>query len=432
MKKSLKIGSVAGIGIFLHWTFLLLVAALFGVYAWQTASTAAALAGIALVLAVFACVILHELGHALTARHFGVPTRSITLYPIGGLARLERIPSDPIKEFWIAVAGPAVNVAIAAVLAAGLLALGRPFETAVLSDPGSHVLSTLLWINLALAGFNLLPAFPMDGGRVLRALLAMRQDYAQATQTAANVGQGMAILFGLIGLVNFNPILLFIALFVYVGAQQESRQAVFRRLTEGTPVRQAMMTRFTTLAPDDTLGNAVDELLAGTDHDFPVVENGRVVGLLRRKRLIEALSHHERDTPVREVADERCFTTDAGAPLDEAFRQMNESSTSTVPVIENGHLVGLLTLENVGELIMVSSALRSRETAAAPERHDLGASPIRRRIERGGADGPDAPAPDAPAPDAPAPDASDRSPADAGPPPGPDPSSRPVSSDPGG
>jgi Zn-dependent protease len=439
MKKSLKIGSVAGIGIFLHWTFLLLVAALFGVYAWQTASTAAALAGIGLVLAVFACVILHELGHALTARHFGVPTRSITLYPIGGLARLERIPSEPIKEFWIAVAGPAVNVAIAAVLAVGLVALGRPFEMAVLSDPSGHVLSTLLWINLALAGFNLLPAFPMDGGRVLRALLAMRQDYAQATQTAANVGQGMAILFGLIGLLNFNPILLFIALFVYVGAQQESRQAVFRRLTEGTPVRQAMMTRFTTLAPDDTLGDAVDELLAGTDHDFPIVENGHVVGLLRRKRLIEALSTHGRETPVRDVADERCFTADAGAPLDEAFRQMNESNTSTVPVIEGGHLVGLLTLENVGELIMVSSALRSRQTGAAPERHDLGASPIRRRTERGTADeaGASSSSPPGTGPaegrgraDADTSDPRDRSPAD-GSASGPDPSSRSVSSDPG-
>ncbi len=364
MKRSLKIGSVAGIGIFLHWTFLLLVAALGAFYYYvQGESLGGAVAGIGLILAVFTCVVLHELGHALTARRFGVGTRSITLYPIGGLARLKRIPSEPMKEFWIAIGGPIVNLVIAVVLGALLLAFGGPFDWAVLRSPGNHALASLMWINLALAGFNLLPAFPMDGGRVLRALLAMRQDYAQATQTAANVGQAMAILFGLFGLLTFNPILLFIALFVYVGAQQESQQAMYRAFTEGTPVRQAMVTRFATLSVDDTLDQAVDELLAGTDHDFPVVDDGQTVGLLRRKQLIQALSSHDRDTPVAEVADVEFFTTDPGAPLDEVFQRMNEASCTTVPVEEDGRLVGLLTLENVGELIMVSSALRSRSAA---------------------------------------------------------------------
>jgi Zn-dependent protease/predicted transcriptional regulator len=363
MKRSLKIGSVAGIGIFLHWTFLLLVVALGAFYYVRSESLGGAVAGVGLILAVFACVVLHELGHALTARRFGVGTRSITLYPIGGLARLQRIPSEPMKEFWIAIGGPAVNLAITVVLGAVLLALGGSFDPTVLRSPGSHTIASLMWINLALAGFNLLPAFPMDGGRVLRALLAMRQDYAQATQTAANVGQAMAILFGLFGLLSFNPILLFIALFVYVGAQQESQQAMYRAFTEGTPVRQAMVTRFATLGGDDTLDDAVDELLAGTDHDFPVVDDGAAVGLLRRKQLIEALSSHDRDTPVRKVADHEFFTTEPGAPLDQVFQKMNEASCTTVPVEEDGRLVGLLTLENVGELIMVSSALQGRSSA---------------------------------------------------------------------
>jgi CBS domain-containing protein len=245
-----------------------------------------------------------------------------------------------------------------------LLAFDGSFNPAVLRSPGSHTLASLMWINLALAGFNLLPAFPMDGGRVLRALLATQQDYAQATQTAANVGQAMAILFGLFGLLTFNPILLFIALFVYVGAQQESQQAMYRAFTEGTPVRQAMVTRFATLGVDDTLDDAVDALLAGTDHDFPIVEDGQVVGLLRRKQLIQSLSARDRSTPVREVADPGCFTTEPGAPLDEVFQKMNEASCTTVPVVaEGGRLVGLLTLENVGELIMVSSALKSHSAA---------------------------------------------------------------------
>jgi Zn-dependent protease/CBS domain-containing protein len=365
MKRSFKIGSVAGIGIFLHWTFLLLVAAIFAYYYFQSESLGAAAVGLGLVLAVFVCVILHELGHALTARHFGVPTRSITLYPIGGLARMERIPSEPMKEFWIAIGGPAVNVGIAAVIALGLLGAGGTFAPGALQSPGSHVLPSLMWINVALAGFNLLPAFPMDGGRVLRALLALRQDYARATQTAANVGQAMAFLFGLIGIMWFNPVLLFIALFVYVGAQQESKQAMYRAFTEGTPVRQAMVTRFTTLGVEDTLDDAVNELLAGTDHDFPVVDNGTIVGLLRRKQLIEALSEHDRDTPVTEVANPDFFTVDPGAPLDEVFQRMNTADCSTAPVVQNGRLVGLLTLENVGELIMVSSALEAPTRAEA-------------------------------------------------------------------
>jgi Zn-dependent protease/CBS domain-containing protein len=376
MKRSLKIGSVYGIGIFLHWTFLLLVAAIFAYYYVQSQSLGAAVSGMGLILAVFLCVILHELGHALTARRFGVPTRSITLYPIGGLARLERIPSEPMKEFWIAIGGPAVNVVIAVVLALLLLVTGGTFAPDALQSPGQHLIASLMWINAVLAGFNLLPAFPMDGGRVLRSLLALRQDYAQATQTAANVGQGMAILFGLIGIMWFNPILLFIALFVYVGAQQESRQAMYRAFTEGTPVRQAMVTRFATLSVDDTLDDAVDELLAGTDHDFPVVEDGRIVGILRRKQLIQSLSDHDRDTPVAEVADRDFVTTEPGAPLDEVFQQMSAESRSTVPVVDGHQLVGLLTLENVGELIMVSSALESHSYRDV-QREQLSDAPLR-------------------------------------------------------
>ena len=377
MKRSLRIGSVAGIGIFLHWTFLLLIAAIFGFYYVQSQSIAAALAGMGLILGVFVCVVLHELGHALTARRFGVGTRSITLYPIGGLARLQRIPSEPMKEFWIAVGGPAVNLVIAAVLGVVLLLLDGTFNPEALRAPGRHTVASLMWINLALAGFNMLPAFPMDGGRVLRALLALRQDYAKATQTAANVGQVMAILFGLFGLLSFNPILLFIALFVYVGAQQESQQAIYRAFTEGTPVRQAMVTRFATLGGDDTLDDAVDELLAGTDHDFPIVQDGTIVGLLRRKQLIQALSAHDRDTPVREVAADDFLTTEPGAPLDEVFQRMNAESCTTVPVVESGRLVGLLTLENVGELIMISSAIQGRAPAAI-RRSDVNDDTVRK------------------------------------------------------
>lgn len=360
MKNALNVGSIAGIGIRLHWTFLLLLAGIFAFYLFQGNSVAAALMGVALILAVFACVVLHELGHALTARRFDVPTRDITLYPIGGVARLQRIPEEPMREFWIAIAGPAVNVVIAAVLLAVIFVTGASLSPAAFIDPGRNFLGTLMWLNVILVGFNLLPAFPMDGGRVLRSLLAVRMDYARATQIAANVGQGMAILFGIVGLVGFNPILLFIALFVYIGAQQEAQQAMMRAVTEGIPVRQAMMTRFSMLQPDDTLAKAMDELLAGSDQDFPVVDDGRIAGILTRKKLVSALSEHGRDALVRDFMEPECFDVEDRAMLQEALQKMSESGCSTVPVVRNGDIVGLLTLENVGELMMISSALKKK------------------------------------------------------------------------
>ncbi len=360
MKSAIRIGSVAGIELRLHWTFLLLVAGIFAFYLFQGSTVAGALIGVALILAVFGCVVLHELGHALMARRFDVPTRDITLYPIGGVARLQRIPEEPMLEFWIAIAGPAVNVAIAAVLLLVLIVTGGSLSPQAFTDPMHNIAGTLMWLNLILAGFNMLPAFPMDGGRVLRSLLAVRMDYAHATQIAANVGQGMAILFGIVGLVGFNPILLFIALFVYVGAQQEAQEAMMRAVTEGVPVRQAMMTRFRTLHPDDTLAHAMDELLAGSDQDFPVVEDGRIVGILTRRNLVSGLSSKGRDARVREFMQPECFEVDERAMLQEALQRMSEMRCSTVPVVRNGEIVGLLTLENVGELMMITSALKQR------------------------------------------------------------------------
>lgn len=369
MKNAFKIGSVAGIGIYLHWTFLLLIAGLLALYLFQGNSLPATLAGIGLIVALFTCVVLHELGHALTARRFDVPTRDITLYPIGGVARLQRIPEEPMKEFWIAIAGPAVNVVIAAVLALVLLATGLPFlpegETAALFGPETNAVATLLWLNVLLVGFNLLPAFPMDGGRVLRALLATRLDYALATRIAANIGQGMAILFGLVGMFNFNPILLFIALFVYIGAQQEAQQAMMRTLTQSITVRQAMMTRFRVLSSTDTLGTAVQELLAGSEQDFPVVEDGRIAGVLTRKNLMRALAQSGPEAPLGDFISRDCFTVADTAMLDEAFQRMRESGCSTIPVMRGGQLVGLLTLENVGELMMIETALQRAPGAHA-------------------------------------------------------------------
>ena len=256
MKWSIKLGKLLGIDVYLHFTFLLLLAFLGFVYWRATQNVEAALRGVAFIVALFGCVVLHELGHALMARRYGIKTRDITLLPIGGIARLEKMPEKPMQEFWVALAGPAVNVVIAAVLFVGLAATGGFTPVEEISVTGGSFWQRLMVLNLFLVAFNLLPAFPMDGGRVLRALLAMRLGRRRATAIAANVGQGMAILFGIVGFF-YNPFLIFIAIFVYLGAQAEAGMVEMQSALAGLRVRDAMMTRFRTLAAQDTLAKAV-------------------------------------------------------------------------------------------------------------------------------------------------------------------------------
>jgi Zn-dependent protease len=228
MKKSLRVGTVSGIDVFLHWTFLVMMAGFFVFYLYTWGSVVAALAGIGLMATVFVCVVLHELGHAMMARRFGIPTLDITLYPIGGVARLQRMPREPRQELWIALAGPAVNLAIAGVLYLVIGALGQPLAaSAALASP-ANVLGALMWFNLLMVGFNLIPAFPMDGGRVLRAGLANRIGYSRATQIAGVIGQFIALLMAIFGIFSGQYTLIFIAVFVIFAAQQEMKHAIMK------------------------------------------------------------------------------------------------------------------------------------------------------------------------------------------------------------
>lgn len=358
MNWSWKIATIRGIGVYVHWTFLIIVAWTLFVHYGQGEDTATALKGVGFVLAVFGCVLLHELGHALAAQQFGIPTKDITLLPIGGLARLERIPEEPLQELWVAIAGPLVNVVIAGILflvTGGLAGLEHvASQEQFVRGP---FLQELMLINIFLVVFNLLPAFPMDGGRVLRALLAMKMDYVRATKVAASVGQFMAILFGFVGLFN-NIFLLFIALFVYLGAQEEANAVQVRSLFRGIPVRDAMITHFRALTPRDPLSLATKELLAGTQQDFPVVDGDKVVGLLTRAELMKAISEGGTDLPVDQVMRRDCPSVTETAMLDQVFPRMREGNCSSVPVLRNGRLVGMLNLENVGEFLMIQSALR--------------------------------------------------------------------------
>ncbi|HEX5832043.1 MAG TPA: site-2 protease family protein [Gemmatimonadaceae bacterium] len=361
MRWSLRLGHLAGIALYVHVTFLLLLAWV-ALLAWRQGDGArAALGGVLYVLAIFAIVVLHELGHALTARRYGIVTRDIVLLPIGGVARLERMPEEPRAELAIAVAGPMVNVVLAALCYALLRASGGTLADASVATTGHSWLASFTIANLVLAGFNILPAFPMDGGRVLRALLSMRVDRTRATEIAARVGQGFALLFGLYALLAPNFLLLFIALFVWMGAQGEAAAVQGAATLAGVPVSQVMITDLRTLSPDAPLRAAVDHVLAGFQQDFPVVEQGRVVGVLTRAALLRALS---RDGPEAAVATamERDFASaDPREPVERALERLRRGPDRTImPVLREGELVGVLTAENVGEFLLVQSALDRR------------------------------------------------------------------------
>ena len=355
MKGSFKIGAIGGIGIYLHWTFAILMGWLFIASFIQGQTIGKAIAPLLFILSLFACVLLHELGHALTAKRFGIKTRDITLLPIGGLARLERIPEKPMQEFWVALAGPLVNLVIAALLFASI-AIERGiqpiFDRALLAN---DFLIRLAWLNLFILAFNLLPAFPMDGGRILRALLAARLGRRQATRIAAKIGQMMAVLFGLIGFL-YSPLLIFIAIFVYIGAQAEAELVETTSLIEGLQVKDAMMTRFRTLASQDKVETAIFELLAGSQEDFPVALATGELGVLRRKDVLRSVAEHRTDAPVSEFVSHNCESVKSTASLERTLETMRQSECKTIPVADDGHIVGLLTMENIADLVMLRSA----------------------------------------------------------------------------
>ena len=351
MSWSIPIIRIAGIQLRIHVTFLLLIA-------WVALGSASAAV---FVLLLFLCVVLHEFGHAFAAKAYGISTPDITLLPIGGVARLERMPEEPKQELVIAIAGPLVNVIIALCL---YVVIGsRELMNPAIVQRGD-MLTQLLQINVVLVLFNLLPAFPMDGGRVLRALLATRLSFARATQIAANVGQAFAFIFGFIGLF-WNPFLLFIALFVYIGASQEAALAQMRDVSRRFPVSSAMVREFRSLPDTATLEEAVDALLATSQHDFPVLDgSGNVAGILTRHDLIGALRKNDPAIRVADVMRRDCPVVTTGTRFEEAFRIMQESNCPALPVLDGmKRLVGLLTPENVSELMMVQSALPRRRAA---------------------------------------------------------------------
>jgi Zn-dependent protease/predicted transcriptional regulator len=374
MSWSIKLFRIKGIDVKVHLTFVLIL--IWAAYRWSSSTGAGlqgALFGVAATLLLFAAVTLHELGHSLQALKFGVPVQDITLMPMGGLARMEEIPEEPGKEFRIAIAGPLVNFAIAA----ALIVVGVWLDTRSLMSISelyqslgqvswNGMLAYLTMANLLLGLFNLIPAFPMDGGRILRALLAKRLEYSKATRIAAQIGQGLAFLFGLWGFMNGSYTLVLIAIFVWMGAGQESRQVKVKSALDEIKVGQVMTRSPHALMENDFLSKGVELTLSTAQSSFPVLKWGsrKVVGILGEADLLKGLQLHGSSAAVREVMNVSFQSTLPEEPLYQAHQRMRSAKVGAMPVIDlDENLVGILTVEDINEAYRLFTTINELTTA---------------------------------------------------------------------
>jgi stage IV sporulation protein FB len=368
MDGSIRLFTISGIDIRMHLTFPLIVlwgALQFGVFmglGWQGAAF-----GVLVTLLLFAIVVLHELGHSYAALAYGIPVRRIVLLPIGGVAELGRLPEKPSQELVIAIAGPAVNFALAigmwlvaqvTPLGAGL-ADGRwlPFfGRGMLADPAAAVFQYIFAANLFIGIFNLLPAFPLDGGRVLRALLAMGLGYARATALAVSIGQVMAWLLGLWGLLSGNFFMVILAVFIYMAGSQEGRLVQVKNVLADVRVRQAFARRALALEPYEPVSRAVDATLQSFQSDFAVCAGEKVVGLLTSGDIMQALQRHQEETPVSRVMRTEFPIAHPDDSIFDVQQRMSDANVGAAPVVEGGVFLGMLTSRDIGELYQVLSA----------------------------------------------------------------------------
>ncbi len=355
MQWSFPVARISGIQVRIHLTFILFLGWI-GFRDGMEGGWVSALSGVTFILLIFSCILMHEFGHALAARRYGIRTPDITLMPIGGLARLERIPEKPGQEIVVAIGGPLVSALLALVFGvlSGFVLPALDGEI----QSWSMLWSKLFAINAGLLFFNLLPVFPMDGGRVFRALLATTMSYQKSTRVAAAVGQGFAVLLGMGGLYLSAPMLVFVAVFVFLGAGSEAAQVDLKEASRGLRVRDAMLTAFARLPLDATLADAVDLLLHASQHTFPLVdEGGQCVALLTRNRLIEGLNLAGPMGMALEYARTDLPPVGPTQLLSHACRVMQEHQSPALPVQdEDGRLLGVFTQENLSELLMMDGA----------------------------------------------------------------------------
>jgi Zn-dependent protease/CBS domain-containing protein len=372
MGGAFKIGRFSGIDVKVHWTFFLLLA-FFAFIGYQASgSLMGALTATITIVVLFFCVLLHEFGHSLVAQRLGIEIQDITLLPLGGVSNFESLPEKPADEVKTTIAGPLVNVVLALVFfGVGLLFGAVP---RVPADPFMDIGSVgqfffyLGYLNVVLAVFNLLPAFPLDGGRILRALLATRLGAIRATDISSVVGKIFAAVFFLIGLISGNLLLAFVAAFIYIGANGEAQLVRQQGLTRGLTVSDVMGTkpRTETVTPSHTFGQVLDSVIHGYQEDFPVVdESGNLVGMLARDEIMAAAHSPERYSSVRDLMKTNVPTISSQADLfEDGLRILQQSGLRALPVTENGELVGMLTIEDVGHASLLGPLPRKSGATA--------------------------------------------------------------------
>lgn len=358
MKGSFKLGNIAGVSVFIHWTFTLLLAYIIFSNYRAGHTTIQIVWSVIFILSIFITVFLHELGHALAAKRYNIKTKDITLLPIGGLARLESIPEKPKEELVVAIAGPIVNIILAGITALFITIPDANELTFQLSNGinSTNFFLNFFIVNLFLAIFNLIPAFPMDGGRVLRALLAMKFKRHIATNIAARIGQVIALGFIFLGFYS-NPFLIFIGIFIMLGAQAEAQYTQAKSMLAGYKVKDALMKDYKIIAGHETIKTAVELLLNGQGKNFLVMDNGQPVGTLSRDEIIKSLSGLGESEVIHNVMNKNLIFLKSDSPLDAAYHQAQAHKSILMPVMENNQLIGALDIENILEFIMVKGAL---------------------------------------------------------------------------
>jgi Zn-dependent protease/predicted transcriptional regulator len=358
MQWSYNLGKIFGIQFRIHVTFLMLLVFIFISGLFERGFDEAVTA-VLFICAVFACVLIHEIGHSLIARRFGKEAKSITLLPIGGVATMEEIPEKPSQEIAIAIIGPFINLAIAALLYLFAERWTGVFVPNLYPESVSAFFSGLIGVNIMLAFFNLLPAFPMDGGRVLRGLLALKMEYVKATATAVFIGQGISLLFIFYG-IFFNWWLALIGLFLYMGAGGENRHVMLRSVLKQIPVEDAMTTEYHSMRPDEPLSKALEHVFHGCQHDFPVVGDKGIEGILTRNQIIAAIHEKGIAMPISEVMDRNFGYINPHAPLDVVYQQLLASHKTAMAVTEGSQLKGILSLDSISRYLMIQSALKGK------------------------------------------------------------------------
>ncbi|SHJ44117.1 Zn-dependent protease (includes SpoIVFB) [Arenibacter nanhaiticus] len=347
---------MAGIKIEVHWTFSLLLLWVVFLDSQRGGNLLSALFNIGFVLVLFFCVVLHELGHALTARKFQIKTHQITLLPIGGVASLEKMPEKPGQELLVALAGPAVNVVIALLLIllfpiTKYLSMDQAGIELLLKTPNFQGFIFYLFLaNAMLVLFNLIPAFPMDGGRVLRALLAYKMGRVKATAIASSLGQLLAVFFFMLG-VLINPFLILIAFFIFISAYGENKMVKQTSLLQGHTIKEAMLTKITLLHPDNTLQEVIDVVLAGTEKDFVVMAHEKIVGVVYHKDIIKHA--HTPSIKVKEIMQASFKTLEASTDLVQVMEMIASEKRNFFPVTDKNKFSGAIDLTNISEFILL-------------------------------------------------------------------------------